>query len=93
MYVRFHIDPETGLPHIYNHGVDEDEVEEVLEKPDEVLRGGRGSRIAYGRTFGGRYLKVVYTEDPEPYQVFVVTAYDLRGNELRAHRRRMRRRR
>ena len=93
MQFRFYIDPETGLPHIYNHGVDEDEVEEVLERPDEVLRGGRGSRIAYGRTFGGRYLKVVYKEEPAPDQFFVITAYNLTGNELRAHRRRMRRRR
>ena len=29
MNIRFYEDPETGLPHIYNHGVTEDEVEDV----------------------------------------------------------------
>ena len=27
MNIRFYLDPETGQPHIYNHGVSEDEVE------------------------------------------------------------------
>jgi hypothetical protein len=31
--IRFYIDPETGEPHIYEHGVDEDEVADVLEDP------------------------------------------------------------
>jgi hypothetical protein len=26
MRIRFFLDPETGEPHIYDHGVDEDEV-------------------------------------------------------------------
>ena len=30
MNIRFYSDPETGLPHIYNHGVTEDEVEDVF---------------------------------------------------------------
>jgi len=34
---RFYIDPETGLPHIHNHQVEEAEVIDVLEKT------GRGS--------------------------------------------------
>jgi len=28
--IRLYIDPETGEPHIYNHGVEESEVKEVL---------------------------------------------------------------
>jgi hypothetical protein len=32
MEVRFYVDPETGLPHIYNHGVSEAEVLQVLRK-------------------------------------------------------------
>jgi len=35
MNIRFYIDPETGAPHIYNHHVDEDEVEDVLGNPGE----------------------------------------------------------
>ena len=30
MDVRFYLDPETDLPHIYGHGVTEEEVEQVL---------------------------------------------------------------
>ena len=30
-----YIDPETEQPHIYNHEVREDEVEDVLRKPGE----------------------------------------------------------
>jgi hypothetical protein len=32
---RFFIDPETGTPHIHNHAVDENEVEEVLGNSGE----------------------------------------------------------
>ncbi len=31
MKIRFYIDPETSLPHVYKHGVDESEVEDVLK--------------------------------------------------------------
>ncbi|MCZ7404966.1 MAG: hypothetical protein O8C67_08555 [Candidatus Methanoperedens sp.] len=30
MNIRYYIDPETGLPHIYRHDVSEDEVKDVL---------------------------------------------------------------
>jgi hypothetical protein len=33
------MDPETGTPHIHNHAVDENEVEEVLSNPGEERRG------------------------------------------------------
>lgn len=33
MYFRFYIDPETGLPHIFNHGVDEGEKEKMMTNP------------------------------------------------------------
>jgi hypothetical protein len=39
--VRYYIDPEMGLPHIYNHNVTEDEVEEVLARPGEDRQGMR----------------------------------------------------
>ncbi len=92
MYVRFYIDQETGLPHILSHGVEESEVEDVLASPGEDRPGREGSRVAVGRTSDGRYLRVIYVPDPEPDQVFVITAYELRGKPLAAFRRRMRRR-
>ena len=92
MNLRFHIDPETGYPHIYDHGVEEYEVEDVIMESGEDMPGRGNSRIAIGQTRGGRYLLVVYVRDPELGSVFVITAYDLTGRTLAAYRRRMRRR-
>ena len=92
MNLRFYINPENGLPHIYAHRVDENEVEDVLESPGEDRPGQDGSRVAIGQTQAGRYLRVIYIPDPEPDSLFVVTAYELRGMPLLAYRRRRRRR-
>ena len=91
MKVRYYIDPETELPHIYGHDVSEQEVEEVLNRPGEDRPGREDSRVAIARSSGGRYLRVIYVPDPEPSSVFVITAYDLRGKPLAAYRRRHRR--
>ncbi|MGA2735689.1 MAG: DUF4258 domain-containing protein [Syntrophobacteraceae bacterium] len=90
MEIRFYIDPETDLPHIYKHEVSEDEVGDVLLHPGEDRPGKEGSRIAIGQTRAGRYLRVIYVLDPEPDSVFVITAYELSGNPLKAYRRRRR---
>ena len=92
MNIRFYSDPETGLPHIYNHGVTEDEVEDVLLNPGENWQGRRKTRNALGQTQSGRYLQVVYVRDPKPNSVFVITAYELTGKPLTAYRRRQRKR-
>ncbi len=92
MNLRFYVDPETGSPHIHGHGIEEHEVEDVLMSPSEDRTGREGSRVAIGRTRGGRYVRVIYVPDPEPDHVFVITAYELRGKPLTAYRRRMRRR-
>jgi Domain of unknown function (DUF4258) len=89
--VRYYIDPQTRLPHIHNHGVEESEVEEVLAHPGEDRPGAEGARVALGQTSAGRHLRVIYV--PEPDGVFVVTAYDLVGKPLLAYRRRRRRKR
>ncbi len=91
MNLRFYLDPATGDPHVYQHGVDEDEVEQVLTTPGEDRPGREGCRVAIGQTASGRYLRVVYVRDPEPDSVFVITAYELRGKPLLAYRRRQRR--
>ncbi|MCP5008288.1 MAG: DUF4258 domain-containing protein [Planctomycetes bacterium] len=91
MKIRFYIDLETELPHIYSHDVKESEVEDVILSPGEDRPGREGSRVAIGRTTGGRFLKVIYVPDPEPNSIFVITAYDLKGKPLMAYRRRRRR--
>ena len=89
MDIRFYIDPETNQPHIYRHGVTEEEATDVLENPSEDRAGQEGARVAIGQTAGGRYLRVIYV--PEPAGAFVITAYELTGKPLVAYRRRRRR--
>jgi hypothetical protein len=93
MDVRFYNDPETGQPHIYGHGVTEDEVREVLQGPGEDFPAARGPRMKLGQTSAGRYLQVIYVPDADPNSVFVITAYELRGKAKTAYRRRQRRKR
>lgn len=90
MKIRLYIDPSTGSPHIYNHGVSEDEVVEILKAPGEDGPGRDRSRIAMGQTNSGRYLRVIYLVDAEPDSLFVITAYPLAGKPLAAYRRRRR---
>jgi hypothetical protein len=86
--IRYYIDSTSGLPHVHEHGVTEEEVEQVLTRPGEDRPGSNGSRIAIGLTDSGRYLRVIYVRDPKPDSVFVVTAYELHGKPLKAYRRR-----
>jgi hypothetical protein len=92
MEVRYYIDPETGQPHIYSHGVTEAEVEWILAHPREDNACSGDSRQALGQTVDRRYLRVIYVPDEEGDGVFVVTAYPLAGKQLKAFRRRQRRR-
>ena len=91
MKIRYYTDPVTGQPHIYNHGVTEEEAEEILTNPGEDRPGAEGSRVALGKTSGGRYLRVIYVHDDEPGSIFVITAYNLTGKPLKAFLRRRRR--
>ena len=92
MKIRYYIDPKTELPHIYQHSVSEQEVEEVLGWPGEDRPGYEGSRVTIGKTLNGRYLRVIYVLE-EPGSIFVITAYALRGKPLGAYKRRRRKRR
>jgi Domain of unknown function (DUF4258) len=89
--IRFYVDPITGLPHIHDHLVTEEEVMEVLENAEEDRPGRAGSRVAVGQTSSGRYLRVIYAPDPEPKGVFVITAFEPTAKQLLALRRRRRR--
>jgi hypothetical protein len=91
MDVRFYLDPDTGQPHIYGHGVTEKEVEYVLQRPGGDLPAARGARMKLGQTEAGRYLQVLYVPDEDPNSVFVITAYELRGKAKKAYHRRQRR--
>jgi hypothetical protein len=89
--LRFWNDAETGLPHIYGHGVTEEEVQQVLSRSGEEFPGTDNSRIRLGQTQAGRYLQIVYVPDEGGDSAFVVTAHDLTPKAKRAFRRRQRR--
>ena len=91
MQIRYYIDPATDQPHIYRHGVDEAEVEDVLSRPIEDRPGRDDARVALGQSRAGRYLRIIYLPDPMPQSVFVITGYELGPKSLRALRRRQRR--
>ncbi|MDB5301797.1 MAG: hypothetical protein JWO87_3460 [Phycisphaerales bacterium] len=93
MRLRFYIDEDTELPHIYQHNITEQEVREVLRSPLEQIKGRRDSLIALGRTRAGRYLKVIFSPDEDGEGIFVITAFEPTDNEVHALRRRLRRRR
>jgi hypothetical protein len=92
MKIRYNRDLDTGLPHIYGHGVFEHEVEEVLRNPIERRRGEGDSQVLMGRTDQGRFLRVIISIDRDRRGVFIITAYDLRAKPLKALRRRMKKR-
>jgi hypothetical protein len=91
MKLRFWDDPESGLPHIYGHGVTEEEVRQVLSRPGQEIPGRDDSRIRFGQTSEGRYLQVVYVPDEDKKGAFVVTAHEMTNKEKRAYRRHQRR--
>ncbi len=91
MELRYFIDPETGEPHIYQHGITEREVEQVYFGPGEDLPAANNARMKLGQTFAGRFLKIIYSPDSESDSVFIITAYELRGKAKTAFRRRRRR--
>jgi len=91
MQIRFYQDPDSGLPHIYGHGVTEEEVRQVLRSSGEDLPGARDSRMKLGQTAAGRYLQVIYVPDEAAESVFVITAFELRRKAKTAYRRRQRR--
>jgi hypothetical protein len=90
--IRYNRDLDTGLPHIYGHGVSEEEVEDVLRNPIERRHADAGSQALIGQTDRGRFLRVIVSIDADRRGVFVITAYDLGSKPLKALRRRMRNR-
>ena len=70
MDLRNYPDPDTGQPHIYGHGVTEEEVRQVFRGPGEDLPADRSSRMRLGQTVNGRYLQVIYVPDEESGSIF-----------------------
>jgi hypothetical protein len=49
MEIRYYLDPESWEPHIYDHAVTENEVEDVLNGAGDDLRGENDTRIKLGQ--------------------------------------------
>jgi hypothetical protein len=79
---------ELAYRHIYEHEVDESEVEDILKGPGEIGSGRDGAKVVTGQTRAGRYLRVIYVPDAKRAGLFVITAYEIDGKSLQAYRRR-----
>lgn len=67
--------PDGNVPHIEQHGVTPDEVEEAFEDVlERTISRSSGRPALFGVTLGGRVLFVVYTEFEG--MIYVHTAYE-----------------
>jgi len=76
-------DPDGNVQHCSDHGVTQEEVEEVLENAIDVdISRSSGRPVVFGETRTGRHLMVVY-EKIDRITIYPVTAYEV----PRRHRR------
>jgi hypothetical protein len=76
---------EDNLEHAARHGVNPEEVDEVLERYHQVVRVGKVRYAMRGQTWAGRYL-VVFLDRKDEGWYFVVTAREMTVNEARSFR-------
>ncbi len=72
-------DPEGNVQHILDHGMDLDDVEEVLLNRNNEVVPSRSSKhsVVFGYTSAGRYIAVVFELiDDDPIAIYPVTAYE-----------------
>jgi uncharacterized DUF497 family protein len=73
-------DPDGNVQHILQHGLDMDEVEDVLLNRDNETVPSRSSdnSVVFGYTSTGRFIAVVIELiDDNPKTMYPVTAYDV----------------
>ena len=72
--------PDGNVQHILQHGLDMDEVEDVLLNPANQVTVSRtsGNPIVFGYTETGRYIAVLFELiDDNPRTLYPLTAYDV----------------
>ena len=70
-------EPGGNLEHIAEHGLTQDDVEEVFFNPlDRDVSQSSGLPIVFGLTPDGRYILVVY-EQIDEITIYPVTAYEV----------------
>jgi uncharacterized DUF497 family protein len=72
-------DPEGNVQHIAEHGITQEEVEEVLfdSESDTVLSKTSSNQVTFGYTSDGRYIAVVWEHVlDDPLTLRPITAYE-----------------
>lgn len=70
-------DPDGNVQHVADHGLDIEDVEEVLANPTSSgMSQSTGRPCAWGYTLENVYIIVIY-EDVDAETIRVVTAYDV----------------
>jgi len=70
-------DPDGNVRHCAEHGVTQEEVEEVMQNVSDIdLSRSSGRPVAFGDTRAGRHLMVVY-EVIDADTVYPITAYEV----------------
>jgi uncharacterized DUF497 family protein len=70
-------DPAGNVQHCADHGVTQEEVEDVFQNANDAdYSRSSGRPVVFGDTRGGRHLMVVY-EEIDADTVYPVTAYDV----------------
>lgn len=71
-------DPSSNVAHIAEHGVTQEEVEEVVGNPDNPVTESRssGMPLTFGWTSTGKYIGVVWEHvDDDPWTIKPITAF------------------
>ena len=80
-------DPDGNVRHIAQHGITKEEVNEVLDQPEDSDTSRSSDRpIAFGLTSTSRYIAVVY-DVIDDNTVYPVTAYEVPRKRSRRRRR------
>ena len=82
----------VNIAHIARHQVQPHEIEEVFYSEPRVFRGRRRRFLAYGQSFSGRYLFVVF-EARSQGRIRVITAREMSAKEKQRVRQWQRKRR
>lgn len=85
MKIRYFDWDEHNLSHIERHGVSTDEAEEIFCGKPRFYRSREGRYIAYGKTYQGRLLFVVFLY-PGNKTARVITARDMTKAEKKLYK-------
>jgi hypothetical protein len=77
-------EPDGNVAHIAEHGITQDEVEEVVRNPDNPVEASRssGRPITFGATSTGKFIAVIWEDvEDDPWTIYSVTAYEVGDDE------------